>query len=217
MHKVIVSIFEQLFRQKGFTMALSDLLLQLGTQAKNLELSATVIRDKQNPGREARVEELKHSLTDIKATLATMANADAEAATSRLAGLQRTVSDHFDALRIDATTNAQSAAEGAIDFALHAVQEAEYYVLAATAPGDNEDIDVAIVTDDPEPAAATRTPPSATKAPNSLAHDLVPKSSAAATSAKKATAVHDSVKPAATRKASKQNHAAPAPVDNPSE
>jgi hypothetical protein len=143
-------------------MALSDLILRLGSQAKDLEDSASALHADNDAKLKARASELYESLSKIKAELGQKLDADSEVAATRWAGLQRTVSDGFEALRTQAAaragdpavqadsaaTRANVEAEDAIDFALHALQEAEYYLLAAVAArGDESAADEVVVAD----------------------------------------------------------------------
>ncbi|MCU1585380.1 MAG: hypothetical protein JWM49_1936 [Microbacteriaceae bacterium] len=128
-------------------MALSDLMLRLGSQAKDLEDSASALHTDNDARLKARASELHKSLSKIKVALGQELEADSDVAANRWAGLQRTVSDGFEALRtqaaaraadpaVQADTAARRAeldAEDAIDFAVYALQEAEYSVLAALA------------------------------------------------------------------------------------
>jgi hypothetical protein len=136
-------------------MALSDLILQLGSQAKDLEDSASALRGDNDAKLKARASELHESLSKIKVAVGQKLDSDSDAAATRWAGLQRTVSDGFEALRSEAAARtvdpaaqadtvagrAQLDAQDAIDFAVHALQEAEYYLLAAVAArGDDRDL-----------------------------------------------------------------------------
>ena len=128
-------------------MALSDLILRLGSQAKDLEDSASALRTDNDAKLKARASELHESLSKVKVALGQKLESDSDAAGNRLTELQRTIGDGFEALRAEAAartadpavkadTSAQLAqfdAEDAIDFAVYALQEAEYYVLAAVA------------------------------------------------------------------------------------
>ncbi|MFF1878987.1 hypothetical protein [Leifsonia sp. NPDC058230] len=143
-------------------MALSDLILQLGTQAKDLEESASALHADNDAKLKARASELHESLSKIKGTLGQRLEADSDATADRLAGLQRTVSDGFEALRAEAAARTTDPAEqagatagqaeldaaNAIDFAVHALQEAEYYLLASAAARGNDGLTDAEVTVD---------------------------------------------------------------------
>ncbi|MFF1633857.1 hypothetical protein [Leifsonia sp. NPDC058248] len=128
-------------------MALSDLMLRLGSQAKDLEDSVAALRTDNDAKLKIRASELRESLSMITFAFGQKVEADSDAVASRWAGLQRTVSDGFDALRTEAAARAgdpsvpadtaarraELDAEDAIDFAVYALQEARYYVLAALA------------------------------------------------------------------------------------
>lgn len=136
-------------------MALSDFILRLGSQAKDLEDSASALHTDNDAKLKARASELNESLSKIKSALGQKLDADSDVAANRWAGLQRTVSDGFEALRTEAAARpanpavpadttagrAKIDAEDAIDFAIHALQEAEYYLLAAVAArGETDDL-----------------------------------------------------------------------------
>lgn len=121
-------------------MALSDLLLRLGAQAKDLEDSASALRTGDEARLTARADELRTALARIRFALGEKIEADTEVAAGRWATLQRTVSDGFETLRAEADAEqAELDAEDAIEFAVHALQEAEYHVLAAVAARDIAD------------------------------------------------------------------------------
>jgi hypothetical protein len=145
-------------------MALSDLMLRLGSQAKDLEDSASALHTDNDAKLKARARELHESLSKIKVALSQKLQADSDDAANRWAGLQRTVSDGFETLHAEAAarvadpaqadtaaSQAELDAKDAIDFAVYALQEAEYYVLAALAArGDADDeivVDDIVVTD----------------------------------------------------------------------
>jgi hypothetical protein len=143
-------------------MALSDLILRLGSQAKDLEDSAAALHTDNDAKLKARASELHESLSKIKSLLGENLQADSDDAANRWAGLQRAVSDGFEALRTEAAARAADLAEqsdavarraeldaeDAIDFAVHALQEAEYYVVAAAAArGDADATDGDVLVD----------------------------------------------------------------------
>ena len=131
-------------------MSLSDLLLRLGSQAKDLEDSATAHQAEIDVALKTRASELHATLSKVKVAIGQQLDADTDAVSNRLTDLQRTIADGFQALRTEADaraidpsvkprTAAQLAeldAEDAIDFALYALQEAEYFVRAAVAARD---------------------------------------------------------------------------------
>ncbi len=123
-------------------MALSDQLGKLSAQAKNLEDSASDLHAKNKAKVEARLTELRGALDQADVDL----QADADDIGTGWSNLQKSVSDGFasikkdaDARRVEhkakradrAADSAELDAEDAIDFAVYALQEAEYYVLAA--------------------------------------------------------------------------------------
>jgi len=124
-------------------MAFSDRILRLGNQAKQLEETASALHTDNDAELKARETELRDSLAKVKSAVDQKLQANSEVAADRLAGLQRTVSDGFEAIRTDGTTREKLDAEDAIAFAIHALQEAEYYMLAAVARDDADpEIDV---------------------------------------------------------------------------
>ncbi|NEN05834.1 hypothetical protein G3T36_08105 [Diaminobutyricibacter tongyongensis] len=131
-------------------MSLSDLLLRLGSQAKDLEDSATAHQAETDIKLKTRASELHETLSNVKVAIGQQLYADTDATTTRLTDLQRTIADGFQTLRAEADTRridptvkprtaaqlAELDAEDAVDFALYALQEAEYFVLAAIAARD---------------------------------------------------------------------------------
>jgi hypothetical protein len=149
-------------------MALSDLMLRLGSQAKDLEDSVAALRTDNDAKLKARASELRESLSMITFAFGQKVEADSDAVASRWAGLQRTVSAGFEALRTEAAARAADPsvpadtaarraeldAEDAIDFAVYALQEAKYYVLAALAARGDATGPAEAATDTTAPAEA---------------------------------------------------------------
>lgn len=135
-------------------MALSDQLIKLGTQAKSLEDSASQLHAKNQAAVQARLAELRVSLDDAQVKLA----AEGSEVSAGWADLQKSVQDGFASVRKDADArrtarkvkradraadNAELDAADAIDFAVYALQEAEYYVLtAAQARADATEVEL---------------------------------------------------------------------------
>jgi hypothetical protein len=128
-------------------MALSDQLSKLSVQAKALEDSAASIHSENKAKAEARIVELRTSLDDAQTEIDNKLDADADALDSGWAQMQKSVSDSFASLKADADArrtkrkathadrvadSAELDAEDAIDFAIQALQEAEYFVLTAS-------------------------------------------------------------------------------------
>ena len=142
-------------------MALSDQLMKLSTQAKSLEDSAGELHSENQAKVQDRLAQLRVSIDDAQLQLA----ADGAEASAGWADLQKSVRDGFASVKKDAETrrtahrvkradraadNAELDAEDAIDFAVYALQEAEYYVLtAAQARADAAEAELAAVTADP--------------------------------------------------------------------
>ncbi len=135
-------------------MALSDQLTKLSAQAKNLEDSAQDLRAKNKAKVEQRLTALRGEIDQAGVTL----GADADEVAEGWSSLQKSVSEGFANIkkraedrrvergvhRADrAADNAELYAEDAIDFAVYALQEAEYYVLAAaSARADADDAEL---------------------------------------------------------------------------
>lgn len=152
-------------------MAFSDLILQLGNQAKQLEATASAHRSDNDAQLKARETELRSSLAKAKSAVDQKLEAGSELTASRVAGLQRTLSEGFEALRTDATARGELDAEDAIAFAVHALQEAEY-LLAAGAPHTGADADAkgtkggaAVAVAEPTSSAGTKVPAKSPKKP----------------------------------------------------
>ncbi|MEF2975688.1 hypothetical protein [Subtercola sp. YIM 133946] len=135
-------------------MALSDQLSELSTQAKALEDSAASIHAENKAKAEARIAELRASLDAAKVSVDSKLDADADEIDTAWAQMQRSVSDSFASLKADAdarrthrkATHADRAADSAeldaqdaIDFAIQALQEAEYFVLTAAVAREDAD------------------------------------------------------------------------------
>jgi hypothetical protein len=128
---------------KGSLMAISDLILQLGKQSKHLEDTASALHADNDAQLKAREAELRSSLAKVKSTVDQNLQAGSKATATRLAELQRTLSEGFEALRTDGTARGKVGAEDAIAFAVHALQEAEYLLAAVAAHNDADpEIDV---------------------------------------------------------------------------
>ena len=127
-------------------MALSEQLSKLSVQAKQLEDSANEVHTANKAKVEARLAELRTSLDDAQHDIDAQAQADAEDVAAGWAEMQKSVSDGFASLKADmdarqagrkakradrAADQAELDAADAIDWAVYALQEAEYYVLAA--------------------------------------------------------------------------------------
>lgn len=82
-------------------MAFSDLILRLGNQAKQLEATASTLHTDNDAELKARETELRDSLAKVKSAVDQKLEANSEVAANRLSGLQRTLSDGFEASRTD--------------------------------------------------------------------------------------------------------------------
>ena len=127
-------------------MALSDQLLKLSEQAKNLEASAEAIKDKNDAMITKRKTELKSSI-DAQRMMLKDHVADAnDKVEAQWDSQKKDISDSFQSLRQKAEARqakwsaqrAENAAETAesdamdeIDFATYAIEEAEYAILDA--------------------------------------------------------------------------------------
>jgi hypothetical protein len=112
---------------KGTEMALSDALISLGNQAKELEDSAAGARQESEAKLRARADELRTSIAEAKADMDKKVDERSAEISSRWKEMQTSVADGFESLR----ENAEFDAEAAVTFAVFALQQAEYYVLAA--------------------------------------------------------------------------------------
>ena len=127
-------------------MALSDQLAKLSAQAKSLEDSAAATEAKDKAKVVARKAEVEAKLNAAKAEAQAEGKADADDVAAGWQKLRAKVSGDFDTLRENAgkrhathqakhadrrADNAECDAEDAIEFAIYALEEAEYYVLAA--------------------------------------------------------------------------------------
>jgi hypothetical protein len=127
-------------------MALSDALINLGKQAKDLEDSAAGTRQENEAKLKARADELRSSIAEAKSNMDAKVEDRSAEISGRWKQMQESVADGFDSLRknIEArradravaraersAENAEFDAEAAVNFAVFALQEAEYYVLAA--------------------------------------------------------------------------------------
>ncbi|BBZ65000.1 hypothetical protein MINS_04290 [Mycolicibacterium insubricum] len=127
-------------------MALSDQLAKLSAQAKSLEDSAAATEAKDKAKVAARKAEVEAKLNAAKAEAQAEGKADADDVAAGWQKLRAKVSGDFDTLRENAgkrhathqakhadrrADNAECDAEDAIEFAIYALEEAEYYVLAA--------------------------------------------------------------------------------------
>jgi hypothetical protein len=129
-------------------MALSDALINLGNQAKELEDSAAGARQENEAKLRARTDELRISIAEAKSNLDAKVDEKSAEISNRWKQMQTSVADGFESLRDHAEArradravaraertaeNAEFDAEVAVTFAVYALQEAEYYVLAAAA------------------------------------------------------------------------------------
>jgi hypothetical protein len=117
-------------------MAFSDLILQLGDQAKQLEETASTFRTENDAVLKGSETELRNSLAKDKSAVDQKLEADSQAAANRLAGLRRTLSDGFETIRADGTDSEKLDAKDAIASAVNALHDAAYYMLAAVAARD---------------------------------------------------------------------------------
>ena len=117
-------------------MTISDLILQLAKQTKQLEKTASALHTKDDAELKARGTELRNSLAKVKSTVDAKLDTNSKIVADRVAGLQRTLSDGFQAVRADESARGKVDAEDAIAVALHALQEAEYLLTAAAARDD---------------------------------------------------------------------------------
>lgn len=127
-------------------MALSDQLAKLSVQAKALEDSASAAARRDKEWLARRETEVKTALEQARTEAAADAHAEADEIAAGWRKLQSSVSDEFASLRESASKhhaqhqakradraadNAQLDAEDAVVFAIYALEQAEYYVLAA--------------------------------------------------------------------------------------
>jgi hypothetical protein len=127
-------------------MALSDQLTTLAAQAKSLEDSATAWANRTDAGFDARADKLKADLATTKATLAARVDDEKDALSDGWARAQKSMSNGFDSIRATAAEHrakrvaakadhdadlAELDAEDAVDFAIYALQEAEYSIVSA--------------------------------------------------------------------------------------
>jgi ribosomal protein RSM22 (predicted rRNA methylase) len=117
-------------------MTISDLILQLGKQTKHLEKTASALHTKNDAELKVRETELRSSLAKVKSAVDEKLDTDSKVVANRVAGLQRTLSDGFQAARTDESARGKIDAEDAIAVALHALQEAEYLLTAVAARDD---------------------------------------------------------------------------------
>lgn len=135
-------------------MTLSDQLAKLSSETKELEDSVASMRDRNHVRMKARLSDLHTSLDSTRFAIATKVDQDSAALSSAWADMQKSVSAGFSALRtkvddhhaarvVDrAERNADYAeldAEDAVDFAIYAMQEAEYSVLVAAVAREDAD------------------------------------------------------------------------------
>jgi hypothetical protein len=127
-------------------MALSDQLGRLSAQAKSFEDTVTAFNSDTRQKIADKRAEAKKSLDETRSRIGDQVTADQADFDTSWASLQKSVSDSFDDLnqkladkradraekRADRKADAAEAdAEDAIDFAVYALQEAEYAVLDA--------------------------------------------------------------------------------------
>jgi hypothetical protein len=133
------------------TVALSDQLTRLAEQSKALETSAEEVAAKDDSKVEARLATLQQSLDAFKVNLGDRLVADGHDSADGWASMQKDVSDRFNSLHAKAAARRSARkskhaetvaeesewdAEDAVDFAIYAIQEAEYAVLQAAADRD---------------------------------------------------------------------------------
>ncbi len=135
-------------------MALSDQLLTLSNQAKELEASAEALKDKNDERIDERKAQLRSSLDAARVKLGDQLATAGDQASSDWIDLQTSVSNTFAKIRSDAASRhaqfsakrAERSAEAAeddaldaVDFAIYAIQEAEYSILDAVASREEAD------------------------------------------------------------------------------
>lgn len=135
-------------------MALSDALTKLAAQTKSLEASAEDVKQKNDAAVKARIVTLNTSLTETKTKASAGLEQAGDQAKSDWDAMQDSVSSTFDSLHAKAAAHraalkekhAESVAEGsewdaedAVDFAVYAIQEAEYAVLQAAVDRETAD------------------------------------------------------------------------------
>ncbi|MCU1525848.1 MAG: hypothetical protein JWO18_2742 [Microbacteriaceae bacterium] len=135
-------------------MALSDQLAKLAEQTRALEASAADLEAEDAAKVDARLASLHQSIEAFKGQLGDDLIADGHGATDDWVTMQKKVSDAFNSIHARAAAHrasrkakrAESVAEesewdaaDAVDFAIYAVQEAEYTLLQAAADRDTAD------------------------------------------------------------------------------
>ncbi len=132
-------------------MALSDQLAKLAEQTKALEASAADLEAEDVAKVEARLASLQQSIEAFKGQIGNDLITDGRGATDDWVTMQKKVSDAFNSIHARAAAHrasrevkrAESVAEDsewdaadAVDFAIYAVQEAEYTLLQAAGDRD---------------------------------------------------------------------------------
>ena len=143
-------------------MALSDQLAKLSTQAKRLEDSAAAASSKNKEWLAQRESDVRADLDQTKAATKAAVQESKDSVTAGWHDLQQSVSDSVASLKTKADArraehkakradraadNAEIDAEDAVAFAIYALEEAEYYVLAAAQArldADDAELDAAI-------------------------------------------------------------------------
>ena len=135
-------------------MALSDQLTKLAAQTKELETSAAEVEAEDSPKLEARLATLQQSIDTYKNQLGDQMIQDGHDATNDWVTAQKNVSDAFNSIHARAAAHraARKAkhaenvaedsewdAEDAVDFAIYAIQEAEYALLQAAEDRETAD------------------------------------------------------------------------------
>jgi hypothetical protein len=135
-------------------MALSDQLTKLAQQSKALEASAADVKASNDAKVQARIAELHTSLEATRVEIGDDLIAEGDQEAKDWAAMQQNVSQAFDTLHTRAAARraahkakrAESVAEDsewdaadAVDFAVYAIQEAEYALLQAAADRDAAD------------------------------------------------------------------------------
>ncbi|MCU1403604.1 MAG: hypothetical protein JWM70_1928 [Microbacteriaceae bacterium] len=135
-------------------MALSNQLLKLSNQSRELEQSIQATKDRNDSKLSARKAELEAQLAAGRTKLSDKINAAADEDAADWADARKSVSDAFESLRSDSSArharwsakragrvadDAEADALDSIDFAIYAIQEAEYAVLDAAIARDEAD------------------------------------------------------------------------------
>jgi hypothetical protein len=135
-------------------MPLSDQLTKLAEQTKELESSAADVEAEDSPKLEARLATLQQSIDTYKNQLIDQMIQDGHDATDDWVTAQKNVSDAFNSIHAKAAARraarkakhaeaqadaSEWSAEDAVEFAIYAIQEAEYALLQAAADRETAD------------------------------------------------------------------------------